>query len=120
MIKAFHIDCELDYDVAQQTLFVFNLAVASTPTQRIIAETISTSCNATMDEFHDEAGHNRFFRLDVAPGQLNIRYLEKVEVETPELNTFAQETPLAKYIAISGQPSAPDQWSPGVSLRESI
>ena len=96
LIKAFHIDCELDYDVTQQTLFVFNLAVASTPTQRVIAETVSTSCNATMDEFHDEAGHNRFFRLDVAPGQLNIRYLAKVEVETAELNTFAPEMPLAK------------------------
>jgi transglutaminase-like putative cysteine protease len=96
LIKTFHIDCELDYDVAQPTLFVFNLAVASTQTQRIIAETVTTSSDATMDEFRDEAGHNRFFRLDVAPGQFNIRYLAKVEVETPELDTFAPETPLAK------------------------
>ena len=95
-MKTFHIDCELDYDVTQQTLFVFNLGVASTQTQRIIAETISTSPDATIDQFSDEAGHNRFFRIDVAPGKFNIRYLAKVEVETPELNTFAPETPLAK------------------------
>src|SRR5450631_4538367 len=69
LIKAFHIDCELDYDVTQQTLFVFNLAVASMHTQRIIAETVAASSDATMDEFRDEAGHNRFFRLDVAPRQ---------------------------------------------------
>ena len=95
-MKTFHIDCELDYDVTQQTLFVFNLGVASTPAQRIIAETISTSSDATIDEFSDEAGHNRFFRLDVAPGQLTIRYLATVEVQTAEVNCCAPEVPLAR------------------------
>ena len=52
-MKTFHIDCELAYDVAQQTLFVFNLGVASTQAQRIIAETISPSSDATIDEFCD-------------------------------------------------------------------
>lgn len=77
-------------------MILFNLAVASTHTQRIIAETVSTSSDATIDAFRDEAGRNRFFRLDVAPGQFNIRYLATVEVQTPELNTLAPETPLAK------------------------
>ena len=95
-MKTFHIDCELDYDVVQQSLFVFNLAIPSTQTQRVIAETVSTSPKTTIDEFRDEAGRNRFFRVDVAPGQLNIRYLATVEVQTPDVNAFAPETPLAK------------------------
>jgi transglutaminase-like putative cysteine protease len=95
-MKTFHIDCELDYDVARQTLFVFNLGVASTQTQRIIAETISTSFDATIDEFSDEAGRNRFFRLDVAPRQFTIRYLATVEVQTTEVNCSAPAVPLAR------------------------
>jgi transglutaminase-like putative cysteine protease len=95
-MKRFHIDCELDYDVARQTLFVFNLAIAATPTQRIIAETVSTSCDAVVDEFDDEAGRNRFFRVDVAPGQFSIRYLATVEVQAPAADTFAPEIPLAR------------------------
>ena len=95
-MKTFHIDCELAYDVAQQTLFVFNLGVVPTQAQRIIAETISTSSDATIDEFSDEAGQNRFFRLDVAPGQFTIRYLATVEVQTAEVNGSASAVPLAR------------------------
>jgi len=52
-MKTFHIDCELDYDVVQQSLFVFNLAIPSTQTQRVIAETVSTSPDTTIEEFRD-------------------------------------------------------------------
>jgi transglutaminase-like putative cysteine protease len=95
-MKRFHIDCELDYDVTQRTLFVFNLGIAATPTQRIIAETVSTSSDTAIDEFSDEAGHNRFFRIEVAPGQFNIRYLATVEVQTVAADSFAPEIPLAR------------------------
>jgi transglutaminase-like putative cysteine protease len=93
-MKTFHVDCELDYDVAQQTLFVFSLAVASTPTQRLVAERVSTSTATPIDEFRDEAGRNRFFRVDVAPGPFNIRYLATVEVDTPAVEESAPEMPL--------------------------
>jgi transglutaminase-like putative cysteine protease len=49
-----------------------------------------------IDEFRDEAGRNRFFRVDVAPGHFSIRYLATVEVQTPEVNLFAPEMPLAR------------------------
>jgi transglutaminase-like putative cysteine protease len=95
-MKTFHIDCELDYDVHQQSLFVFNLGVPTTPTQRVIAESVSTTPASPLDEFRDESGHNRFFRIDVPPGRFNIRYLATVEVQAPEFDVFASETPLAK------------------------
>jgi len=94
--KTFHVDCELDYDVSQQSVFVFNLAAAPMPTQRIIAETVSTSPDVPIDEFRDEAGRNRFFRVEVATGHFNIRYLATIEVQAPEVNVFAPEAPLAK------------------------
>jgi transglutaminase-like putative cysteine protease len=96
MTKTFHIDCELGYDVRQQSLFVFNLGVATTPTQRVVAERISTTPAVALDEFRDEGGRNRFFRADVAAGQFNIRYLATVEVQAPACDTVAPETPLAR------------------------
>jgi len=36
-MKSFHIDSQLDYEVLQQTLFVFNLAVANRSEQHIRA-----------------------------------------------------------------------------------
>jgi len=95
-MKTFHIDCELDYDVPQQSLFVFNLGVPSTPAQRVIAETVSTTPTQSLDEFRDESGRNRFFRVDVSPGQFSIRYLATVEVQAPDCDRSARETPLAK------------------------
>jgi transglutaminase-like putative cysteine protease len=95
-MKTFHVDCELDYDVMQQTVFVFNLAVPSRPGQRVLAESMSASVAAPIDEFRDETGRNRFVRVDVPPGPFNIRYLATVEVDPPPIDPNAPETPLAK------------------------
>jgi len=95
-MKTFHIDCELDYDVQQQSLFVLNLGVPSTPSQRVIAEAVSTWPSNPLDEFRDHSGRNRFFRVDVPPGQFNVRYLATVAVQAPDVDEFAGETPLAK------------------------
>lgn len=96
-MKTFHVDCELEYDVTQQTVFVFNLAVQTRPDQRVVAESMSTSVpTAALDEFRDETGRNRFVRVDVPPGTFNIRYLATVEVDAPPVDLSAPETPLAK------------------------
>lgn len=95
-MKTFHIDCELEYDVTQQTLFVFNLGVPTTSGQVVRAESVSSQPNVFIDEFADAGNVNRFFRLDVPPGRLNIRYLATVDLEEPEVNFDAPETPLAQ------------------------
>ncbi len=95
-MKTFHVDCELEYDVTQQTVFVFNLAVQARPDQRVVAESMSTSAPTVLDEFRDETGRNRFVRVDVPPGAFNIRYLATVEVDAPPVDPDAPETPLAK------------------------
>ena len=37
-MKSFNIDRELEYDVAQQTVFIFSIAVPTTPGQRVRCE----------------------------------------------------------------------------------
>jgi transglutaminase-like putative cysteine protease len=95
-MTTFHIDCELDYEVRAQSVFVFNLAVASTASQRVVAERLTTTGDSRVDEFLDEIGHNRFHRINVAPGDFSVRYLATVEVDPPESGAGAVELPLAE------------------------
>ena len=55
-MKTYHIDCELDYEVDKQSLFVFNLGVPSTPGQRVMAETVSTTRARLLNELRYESG----------------------------------------------------------------
>jgi len=95
-VKTFHIDCEIDYEVIEQSLFVFNLGAVALPNQRIVAESVAATPDLPIDEFRDEGGHNRFHRVDVPPGQFSIRYLATMEVQAAEIDFSAGELPLAK------------------------
>jgi hypothetical protein len=83
MRKTWLLDCELDYDVLQQTVFVFHISVPDDSNQRVIEESTSVFPDATNDEFRDPSGMNRFVRVDAPPGPLTLRYLAAVEVESP-------------------------------------
>ena len=97
-MKSFHIDCELEYDVAQQTLFIFNLAVPSTPDQRVLCEAITPRPDVPVDEFGDASGINRFLRLNVPAGPFSMRYLAAVEVDAPVVDCNADRVPLATVV----------------------
>ena len=94
-MKSFHIDCELEYDVAEQTLFIFNLAVPSSPGQRVICEAITPRPGVPVEEFGDASGVNRFLRLNVPAGTFSMRYLAAVEVDAPVVDRNADRVPLA-------------------------
>ena len=53
-MKTFHIDCELNYDVVQQTLFVFNIGAPSSATQQVRAESLNAHPRVAIDEFQAE------------------------------------------------------------------
>jgi len=95
MPKIFDIDCELEYDVAQQTVFVFNVAVPDDAHQRVIAESVIVTPEAPQDDFRDPAGINRFVRIDAPPGPISIRYRASVEIEPPAVNLAAAQIPVA-------------------------
>jgi len=94
-VKSFSIDCELEYDVLQQTLFLFNIAVPPAPGQRVRCETIAVEPAAPFDEFRDATGANRLLRVNVEPGHFSIRYLAAVDLDAPAIDPSADRTPLA-------------------------
>jgi transglutaminase-like putative cysteine protease len=94
--KIFHIDCELTYQVAEQSLFVFNVGVPDCSSQRVLREAIEVQPAMEVDEFVDAAGKNRCFRIDTGRGPLAVRYLATVEADAPPVDREAPETPLAR------------------------
>ena len=94
-MKSFHIDCELEYDVAAQTVFIFNVAVPSIPGQRVRREAITAQPNVPVEEFNDANGANRFLRVNVGPGPFSMRYLAAVDVEPRVADPAAERIPLA-------------------------
>jgi transglutaminase-like putative cysteine protease len=93
-VTTFHVDCELDYDVTRQSVFVFNLAAVETPRQRVLAESLSTTLDARVDHFRDDSGHNRFHRVNVPPGPFSVRYRATVEVDPLPPDAGAREIAL--------------------------
>lgn len=94
-MKSFNIDCELEYDVGEQTLFIFNIAVPTTSRQRVRCEAIVPQPGFAVDEFSDVGGANRFLRVNASPGRFSMRYLAAVDVDPPIVDSAAERVPLA-------------------------
>jgi transglutaminase-like putative cysteine protease len=94
-MKSFNIDCELEYDVAEQTLFIFNIAVPTTLGQRVRCEAITPPPGVPLEEFSDASGANRLLRVNVGPGRFGMRYLAAVDVEARVVDPAAERIPLA-------------------------
>ena len=97
-MKTFHIDCQLDYDVAQRTLFLFNIPAPTMNTQYVSAESITTHPNLAVDQLQSPNG-NRLLRIDASPGPLQLRYLANVDVRRPPPDISAREVPVAELPA---------------------
>jgi transglutaminase-like putative cysteine protease len=79
-MKSFHIDCELNYDVGQQTLFLLNIAAPSSDSQNVCAESITTTPELVVEQLQASGSKNRLIRFDAPPGPLNVRYLANIDV----------------------------------------
>lgn len=93
-MSTFQVDCELEYDVAAQTVFVFNIAVPDDRRQRVVEERVELEPSLPWDELREPNTLNRFIRVDVAPGPFRVRYLAAVDVIPVGADTQAAEVPI--------------------------
>lgn len=93
-MSTFQIDCELEYEVAAQTVFVFNVAVPDDYRQRVVEERVELEPSLFWDELREPQTLNRFIRVDVPPGPFRARYLAVVDVTPIEADTQAAEVPI--------------------------
>ncbi len=79
-MNGFYIDCELNYEVSDPSVFVFNIEAAQTPEQHVLSEQLSTLPALSLERYTDSVG-NRFVRIQALPGPLSVRYTATVVVE---------------------------------------
>src|SRR4029077_20399522 len=75
-------DCELNYDLWEPTVFIFNLAVPFSYEERVIVENLVVSPDASIDSFVDQGTGNRFTRVCSSASTLSVRYLATIEAPT--------------------------------------
>jgi transglutaminase-like putative cysteine protease len=98
-MKTFHIDCELNYDVLQQTLFILNIAVPSNDSQNVCAESIAATPELPVEQLQAAGSPNRLLRINVPPGPFTIRYMANVDVRRALPDVAAREVPVAELPA---------------------
>jgi transglutaminase-like putative cysteine protease len=91
------VGCEMTYEVRQSTVFLFHIMSASTRHQRILSEQLSLSPNLEVETFTAGSEGNRLNRVVVEPGQINVSYQARMEMN-PDVETPGEvgETPVAQ------------------------
>jgi transglutaminase-like putative cysteine protease len=79
MLK-YEIGCELNYTVLQASTLIFNIGVVSDDYQTVVQEDFHYSSQLSVEEYITSDDKNRYFRLNVTPGNLQISYRATVEL----------------------------------------
>lgn len=77
----YSVSCRLAYTVPGLSTFIFNLAPPDTAFQRVESETLTVRPELPIGEFADSEGGNRYHRLEVSSGNLELHYCATVETE---------------------------------------
>ena len=80
MNKKFNCGCKLEYNIVSDSTFIFNIAVADTENQKIISESLELTPQLTYEKSVEAIVNNRYFKINVPPGQLKLSYQAEVEV----------------------------------------
>jgi transglutaminase-like putative cysteine protease len=70
----YELGCELNYSIAQASTLIFNIAIVSNDYQIIIQEDFHSDSQLKIEEYITSVSRNRYFRLNVPPGNLQISY----------------------------------------------
>jgi transglutaminase-like putative cysteine protease len=73
MLK-YKLGCELNYDIDQPSTLILNLAIVSNDYQIILQEDFHSDSKIEIEEYITSVNGNRYFRLNVPPGNLQISY----------------------------------------------
>ena len=93
----FKVGCELEYEVRDNSTFIFNINVAKTRNQRILKEHLQLEPNLHFEEYVNPVLDNRYIRINVPSGNLRLSYQALVDVIYEETNpTTINEVPIAQ------------------------
>lgn len=76
----FKVGCQLNYSAAQSSTLVFNISVNKNAHQKILQEKIQIEPDLSFDEYIAPLTDNRYFRVNVPAGKLQVSYQATVEL----------------------------------------
>ncbi|MEC5400306.1 transglutaminase-like domain-containing protein [Uliginosibacterium sp. H1] len=94
-LQRYDIDCELVYEVAAPTHFMFQLQPARHAGQTVLAESFETSPELSVRAYEHTDG-NRFLRVDAPAGKVSFRHRAIVELEPLLVPATLPEVPVSE------------------------
>ncbi|MEZ5326221.1 MAG: transglutaminase family protein [Verrucomicrobiales bacterium] len=83
----FSVSSELEYNLNSPATFLFALRCLETGDQTIISESLVTTPEVNIEEFHIVSGMNRFSRIRTRnPGTISISYRAEIELSTKRVD----------------------------------
>jgi transglutaminase-like putative cysteine protease len=92
----FSVGCEIGYEVAQRATLIFNIEAMRGGRQRILCEKLTITPDLPADENTQSETGNRYLRLTVTQGIVQIRYSAEIELDPlHQAPAVIEEVPIA-------------------------
>jgi len=82
----FKINSQLKYNIADFSTFILNISVAKNNSQKVLSEKLQIEPQLPVEEYTSPTLGNRYLRLNVPQGNLEINYQATVEISYLEQN----------------------------------
>lgn len=76
----FLLGCKLNYSISQHSTLIFNISAIDNDYQRILQENLQLTPQLDYEEYRDPYAKNRYFRLNVPTGELEVSYQATVKL----------------------------------------
>lgn len=77
----FKVGCQLSYSIDQISTFIFNIGIVNNERQKLYQENLQIDPQLDVEEYIDPLFKNRYFRLKVQPGKLQVNYQATAQVQ---------------------------------------
>jgi len=77
----FSVGCEIGYEVAESATLIFNIEAMAGGRQRVISEKLTITPDMSADEKTSGESGNRYLRLTVPRGLVQLRYTAEIELD---------------------------------------
>ena len=77
----FKVGCQLDYEIKDETVFIFNIEVARLARHGTFVEDLTLSPTGTPTTYQSPGNRNRYLRILAEPGDFSVTYTATVDLD---------------------------------------
>ena len=76
----YEIGCDLDYDIAEPSTLIFNVAAAPGEHQVVASENIQCNAGIEIEEYTTQVNKNRYIRINTGPCAMHLSYRASIDL----------------------------------------